>query len=106
MFESLFRDAGYDVTDFYKIAPRYGTNDDLRSLCIEAKKRDIQSEERNRCLEEAHGGSRAGEGVASQGEYRRAEESSPSGDRAGNFEKVMTYGYTEVACKQNTNIYV
>jgi len=33
MFESLFRDAGYDVTDFYKIAPRYGTNDDLRSLC-------------------------------------------------------------------------
>ncbi|MCR4693409.1 MAG: hypothetical protein K5664_05960, partial [Firmicutes bacterium] len=41
MFESPFRDAGYDVSDFYKIAPRYGTNDDLRNLCLEAKKREI-----------------------------------------------------------------
>ena len=37
IFESPFRDAGYDVTDFYKIAPRYGTNEDLRSLCKKSK---------------------------------------------------------------------
>ncbi len=28
IFESPFRDAGYDVSDFRKIAPRYGTNED------------------------------------------------------------------------------
>jgi len=37
-FESPFRDAGYDVADFYKVAPRYGTNDDLRNLFAEARK--------------------------------------------------------------------
>jgi maltose alpha-D-glucosyltransferase/alpha-amylase len=37
-FESPFRDAGYDVSDFYKVAPRYGTNDDLRNLFAEARK--------------------------------------------------------------------
>ena len=26
-FESPFNDAGYDVSDYYKVAPRYGTND-------------------------------------------------------------------------------
>ena len=31
-FESPFGDAGYDVADYYKVAPRYGTNDDLRRL--------------------------------------------------------------------------
>ena len=31
-FESPFADAGYDVADFYKVAPRYGTNDDLKEL--------------------------------------------------------------------------
>lgn len=41
IFESPFRDAGYDVSDFYKIAPRYGTDEDLRSLCGEAQKRGI-----------------------------------------------------------------
>jgi maltose alpha-D-glucosyltransferase / alpha-amylase len=41
IFESPFGDAGYDVADFYKIAPRYGTNDDLRNLCAEAHKRGI-----------------------------------------------------------------
>ena len=41
IFESPFRDAGYDVTDFYKIAPRYGTNEDLRSLCKKAKEKDM-----------------------------------------------------------------
>lgn len=40
-FESPFGDAGYDVADFYKVAPRYGTNDDLRRLFEEAKKRGI-----------------------------------------------------------------
>lgn len=31
-FESPFADAGYDIADFYKVAPRYGTNDDLKQL--------------------------------------------------------------------------
>lgn len=41
-YESPFRDAGYDVTDFYKVAPRYGTNEDFRLLCEEAHKLDIK----------------------------------------------------------------
>lgn len=41
-FESPFGDAGYDISDFYKVAPRYGTNDDLRRLFVEAKKRGIR----------------------------------------------------------------
>jgi maltose alpha-D-glucosyltransferase/alpha-amylase len=41
-FESPFGDAGYDVADFYKVAPRYGTNDDLRRLFDEARKRGIR----------------------------------------------------------------
>ena len=36
IFESDFLDAGYDVKDFYKIAPRYGTEDDLVELCKKA----------------------------------------------------------------------
>lgn len=36
IFESDFLDAGYDVKDFYKIAPRYGTEDDLVALCRKA----------------------------------------------------------------------
>ncbi len=31
-FESPFGDAGYDVADYYKAAPRYGTNADLKKL--------------------------------------------------------------------------
>lgn len=31
-YESPFNDAGYDVTDYYKIAPRYGTNEDAKRL--------------------------------------------------------------------------
>lgn len=42
IYVSPFRDAGYDITDFYKVAPRYGTNDDFKRLCEEAKKRDIK----------------------------------------------------------------
>ncbi len=41
-YESPFRDAGYDVTDFYKVAPRYGTNEDFQNLCKEAKKHGIR----------------------------------------------------------------
>lgn len=42
VFESPFGDAGYDVSDFYKIASRYGTNDDLKNLCAEAHKLDMR----------------------------------------------------------------
>jgi maltose alpha-D-glucosyltransferase/alpha-amylase len=41
-FESPFQDAGYDVSDFYKIAPRYGTNADAKKLFAEARKRGIR----------------------------------------------------------------
>lgn len=40
--ESSFRDAGYDVTDFYKVAERYGTNDDYKRMCDEAHKRGMK----------------------------------------------------------------
>jgi maltose alpha-D-glucosyltransferase / alpha-amylase len=39
IYESPFSDAGYDVADFYKVAARYGTNEDLKNLCAEAHKR-------------------------------------------------------------------
>ncbi len=42
IFESPFRDAGYDVTNFYKIAERYGTEEDLRELCREAEERGMK----------------------------------------------------------------
>lgn len=31
-FESPFADAGYDITNYYQVAPRYGTNEDLKKL--------------------------------------------------------------------------
>lgn len=31
-FDSPFKDAGYDIRDYKKVAPRYGTNDDLIEL--------------------------------------------------------------------------
>lgn len=40
-FESPFGDAGYDVSDYYKTAPRYGTNQDLKQLFDEVHKRDM-----------------------------------------------------------------
>ena len=41
-FESPFGDAGYDVSDFYQVAPRYGTNDDLVCLFNEAHRRGMK----------------------------------------------------------------
>jgi len=41
-FVSPFNDAGYDVADYCKVAPRYGTNADLKKLFREAKKRGIR----------------------------------------------------------------
>lgn len=40
-FASPFLDAGYDVADYYKVAPRYGTNKDLKRLFEEAHNRDM-----------------------------------------------------------------
>lgn len=40
-FVSPFADAGYDVADFCRIAPRYGTNEDLVRLTEEAGRRGI-----------------------------------------------------------------
>jgi maltose alpha-D-glucosyltransferase/alpha-amylase len=37
-FVSPFQDAGYDVADYYRVAPRYGTNADARRLFEEARK--------------------------------------------------------------------
>ena len=41
-FESPFGDAGYDISDFYSVAPRYGTNEDLKRLFCEAHKKGIR----------------------------------------------------------------
>jgi alpha-glucosidase len=41
-FASPFVDAGYDVSDYVQVAPRYGTNDDLVRLVEEAKARGIR----------------------------------------------------------------
>ncbi|MGI6106364.1 MAG: alpha-amylase family glycosyl hydrolase [Lachnospiraceae bacterium] len=40
-YDSPFRDAGYDVRDYRKIAPRYGTNEDAVRLFREAHRRGI-----------------------------------------------------------------
>jgi alpha-glucosidase len=41
-FASPFVDAGYDVSDYLKVAPRYGTNADLERLIQEASSRGIR----------------------------------------------------------------
>lgn len=40
-FDSPFKDAGYDVRNYLKVAPRYGTNDDLITLFDEAHRRGM-----------------------------------------------------------------
>ena len=40
-FMSPFGDAGYDVSDYYTAAPRYGTNEDLKQLFDEVHKRKM-----------------------------------------------------------------
>lgn len=42
VFDSPFMDGGYDVRDYYKVAPRYGTNDDLKRLFEEAHRKGIR----------------------------------------------------------------
>ena len=41
-FASPFVDAGYDVSDYLRIAPRYGTNDDMVELVARARERGIR----------------------------------------------------------------
>ncbi len=41
-FESPFNDAGYDVSDYYKVAPRYGTNEDAARMFDEADERGLR----------------------------------------------------------------
>ncbi|MCR5801398.1 MAG: glycosylase, partial [Lachnospiraceae bacterium] len=41
-YDSPFKDAGYDVRDYKKIAPRYGTNEDAYRLFDEAHKKGIR----------------------------------------------------------------
>ncbi|MCX6122894.1 MAG: alpha-amylase family glycosyl hydrolase [Ignavibacteriales bacterium] len=41
-FDSPFNDAGYDIRDYYKVAPRYGTNEDAKRLFEEAHKRGMK----------------------------------------------------------------
>ena len=40
-FDSPFMDAGYDVRDYKKVAPRYGTNEDLERLFLKAHEKGI-----------------------------------------------------------------
>lgn len=40
-FASPFGDAGYDISDYYSAAPRYGTNEDLKRLFNEVHKRGM-----------------------------------------------------------------
>ena len=40
-FESPFADQGYDISNYYKIAPQFGTMEDMDTLIYECKKRDM-----------------------------------------------------------------
>ncbi|MDP4088501.1 MAG: alpha-amylase family glycosyl hydrolase [Bacillota bacterium] len=40
-FVSPFADAGYDVADYFNVAPRYGTNDDLKELFDKLHERNM-----------------------------------------------------------------
>ncbi len=41
IYQSPFVDQGYDISDYYRIAPEFGTMEDFDELLAEAKKRDI-----------------------------------------------------------------
>ncbi|MDR3114823.1 MAG: hypothetical protein LBU25_04820 [Treponema sp.] len=41
-FDSPFKDGGYDIRDYKKVAPRYGTNGDLTALFEDAHKKGIR----------------------------------------------------------------
>jgi glycosidase len=41
-YASPFRDAGYDVSDYYSVAPRYGTLEDARTLIEQAHARNLK----------------------------------------------------------------
>ncbi|RIY25374.1 alpha-amylase, partial [Bifidobacteriaceae bacterium WP021] len=41
-YDSPFKDAGYDVRDYKKVAARYGTNEDLQQLFSEAHNQGIR----------------------------------------------------------------
>ena len=41
-FDSPFLDGGYDIKDYKKVAPRYGTNEDLINLFIQAHQKGIK----------------------------------------------------------------
>ena len=42
LFDSPMDDNGYDVSDYYRINPRFGTNEDFKTLLEEAHRRDIR----------------------------------------------------------------
>ncbi len=42
VYDSPFMDAGYDVRDYYKVAPRYGTNEDLVRLFEAAHRKGMK----------------------------------------------------------------
>ena len=41
-FMSAWEDGGYDIIDYYKVDPRFGSNDDLKRLIDDAHKRGIK----------------------------------------------------------------
>ena len=42
LYKSPQKDYGYDISDYYSIAPEYGTMDDFKRLIAECKKRNIK----------------------------------------------------------------
>ena len=42
LYKSPQKDYGYDISDYYSIAPEYGTMDDFKKLIAECKKRNIK----------------------------------------------------------------
>lgn len=40
-YQSPLADQGYDISDYYRIDPRFGTMEDMENLIAEAKKRGI-----------------------------------------------------------------